>query len=633
MYSQYRSLFLNKGTLYMPAERLDRKVTVILATDVAAYSKHVEQDESLTIETYSEREAVLLKLIKDFRGRVFNTAGDSVLAEFASAVDAVECAAAFQVQMVEINSQPDTECKLEFRIGINMGDVVQKDGNLLGDGVNIAARLEALSQPNGVSVSKSIHDLVAPKTNLTFNDLGIQKIKENEFHAFDLMMKHSQRRSKSRDHRGKLMLGGGTLLVMVIFLAAALSFWSSEKEPESNIFVQNSSEPTILIYPLENLSDKEDSNSLSAAFTDSMIQNLSQYSGVVVLSGSTSKHAKKNEYSDLEIKENYGASLVVKGSIQSAGSTSRVGIRLIDLERNEVAWSDKYQFEPNEIFEIQDKIGDAILNHLHVNVVSGSIVDEYTKTYGTLENLTIFLNARNEWRKFNPDGHRAFWRYIAQLEDALGKDSPVLYRQKAWGIYQRMGLGISENVEADKTKLFELADADVAHFGSSQSYALRALIEMRFSDDGCGESISIIRKALSVGETSDALTISGAIERKCGDIDTSVRNLTKALQITPNDNGFFIRRQLAGSLYIKGDLENLERLVEPNIERSDIYSGMLALLAFAKLQKNDKAAAREYFNQAKDMGLTKGHMARIINAGKRVDDFFKSMEPIGKLDP
>ena len=172
----------------MPAERLDRKVTVILATDVAAYSKHVEQDESLTIKTYSEREAVLLKLIKDFRGRVFNTAGDSVLADFASAVDAVECAAAFQVRMVEINSQQDTECKLEFRIGINMGDVVQKDGNLLGDGVNIAARLEALSQPNGVSVSKSIHDLVAPKTNLTFGDLGIQKIKENEFHAFDLIM-------------------------------------------------------------------------------------------------------------------------------------------------------------------------------------------------------------------------------------------------------------------------------------------------------------------------------------------------------------------------------------------------------------------------------------------------------------
>ena len=135
-----------------------------------------------------------------------------------------------------------------------------------------------------------------------------------------------------------------------------------------------------------------------------------------------------------------------------------------------------------------------------------------------------------------------------------------------------------------------------------------------------------------MGNTSDALTISGTIERKCGDINTSVRNLTQALQITPNDNAFFIRRQLAGSFYIKGDLENLEKLVEPNVERSDIYPGMLALLAFAKLQKNDKSAARKYFNQAKDMGLTKRHMARIIHLGKNVDDFFKSMEPIGRLN-
>ena len=89
---------------------------------------------------------------------------------------------------------------------------------------------------------------------------------------------------------------------------------------------------------------------------------------------------------------------------------------------------------------------------------------------------------------------------------------------------------------------------------------------------------------------------------------------------------------MAGSLYTKGDLEKLERLVEPNVERSDIYSGMLALLAFVKLQKNDKSTARKYFDQAKKMGLTKGHMARIINAGKRVDDFFKSMEPVGRLD-
>ena len=128
----------------MSEERLDRKVTVILATDVVGYSRHVEENESLTIKTYSAREVILRTLIEDFEGRVFNTGGDSVLAEFSIAVDAVECAAAFQLRIAEINSQPDTECRLEFRIGVNMGDVIQKDTDLLGDGVNIAWSLKHL---------------------------------------------------------------------------------------------------------------------------------------------------------------------------------------------------------------------------------------------------------------------------------------------------------------------------------------------------------------------------------------------------------------------------------------------------------------------------------------------------------
>ena len=163
----------------MGEKRLNRKVTVIFATDVVGYSKHVEDNESLTIKTYSVRETVLLKLIGDFQGRVFNTGGDSVLAEFSSAVDAVECAATFQMRMTEINNKPDTECRLEFRVGINMGDVIQKNENLLGDGVNIAARLEAFAQHSGVCISKSVYDLVDTKTDFTFNDIGIQRVKDN----------------------------------------------------------------------------------------------------------------------------------------------------------------------------------------------------------------------------------------------------------------------------------------------------------------------------------------------------------------------------------------------------------------------------------------------------------------------
>ena len=162
---------------------LERKIAVIFVADVVQYSKHMENDEVGTLRSYSACEEILLDLLNQHVGSVFNTAGDSVLVEFNSAVNAVECAVEFQNKIQEKNSTGNSDVKLEFRIGINMGDVIVKDGNLLGDGVNIAARLEALSQPNGICISKSVYDLVIPKTKMTFNDLGVQKVKQNEFHA------------------------------------------------------------------------------------------------------------------------------------------------------------------------------------------------------------------------------------------------------------------------------------------------------------------------------------------------------------------------------------------------------------------------------------------------------------------
>ena len=131
----------------------------------------------------------------------------------------------------------------------------------------------------------------------------------------------------------------------------------------------------------------------------------------------------------------------------------------------------------------------------------------------------------------------------------------------------------------------------------------------------------------------DALTISGAIERKCGNIDYSIQNLKKALKITPNDNGFFIRRQLAGSLYMKENLRELENLVEPLIEQDDIDPAMVALLAYAKLKNGEKKLAIKIFEKSKKIGLSKGHIKRVLFAGEPVDTFFKEMSSIGSLEP
>ena len=178
----------------MIKEKIERKIAVIFATDVVGYSKHMETDESETIHNLRQCEAILTGFFERHDGRLFNTGGDSFLAEFSSAVSAVECAVDFQHAIKLRNASDEATVKLEFRIGINSGDVVKEKDNLLGDGVNIAARLEALAQTNGITISKVIYDYVKGKTKYEFNDLGLQKIKQNEFYAYDLLLDQSQKR-------------------------------------------------------------------------------------------------------------------------------------------------------------------------------------------------------------------------------------------------------------------------------------------------------------------------------------------------------------------------------------------------------------------------------------------------------
>ena len=161
----------------MATKEIERKIAVIFATDVVGYSKSIEKNEDQTIKNFRVCKKILEDLFKEHDGRIFNTAGDSVLAEFSSAVSAVICATEFQRLMKERNESETTELKMEFRVGINMGDVVVEGDNLYGDGVNVAARLEALAQSGGICLSKNVHEIVNKKTDFQFHDLGEQTVK------------------------------------------------------------------------------------------------------------------------------------------------------------------------------------------------------------------------------------------------------------------------------------------------------------------------------------------------------------------------------------------------------------------------------------------------------------------------
>ena len=232
----------------MSSSDIDRKIAVIFATDVVGYSKHMEKDEDATLASLNDCNKIIEPLIKKQKGRIFNTGGDSVFAEFPSAVAAVNTAVEFQKQIRARNNKDTTEVKLEYRIGINMGDVVkQGDANLMGDGVNVAARLEALAQPGGITISKNVYDLVANKTKYEFNDLGIQKVKQNQFHAYDLLLDPSQKRKlKTQSSNTKIIaMIGGAIAAVFIGLFFSGVFDMEQKLDSSKI----------VILPFKSLSD------------------------------------------------------------------------------------------------------------------------------------------------------------------------------------------------------------------------------------------------------------------------------------------------------------------------------------------------------------------------------------------
>ena len=553
----------------MPAERLDRKVTVILATDVVAYSKHVEQDESLTIKTYSEREAVLLKLIKDFRGRVFNTAGDSVLAEFASAVDAVECAAAFQVQMVEINSQPDTECKLEFRIGINMGDVIQRENNLLGDGVNIAARLEALSQPNGVSVSKSIYDLVAPKTNLTFNDIGIQKIKENEFHAFDLIMKHSKRRSKSRGFQKNIMVGGvllSALLFMVIFGMAGYDIFKPSKEFQTtdsdNSAFQIPDTPSITVTPFQNLVPDASTDYLTTAIVDNINSVLTGSPELFVSVGGATQPTDTRNNDTRAVAGATGVRYVLAGNYQVVGENIRITSQLNDALNGTVLWSGKFDDKIDNLFVILDDISSTVFEEVHVKVTGKN--RSQLAFFKTNEDYTAYLNCLDLFQYYTTDKNKQAETCIKSLGDHA-QQTPPSRMLHAWTYWQRVFIGASDQVESDIAFARNIVLRMKDKIETGEPLVLSAWLDFL---EGKYESVAkTAREAIEVDPSnSEIIPIAASLLRRIGNYDEARTAFDRTLRMNPYPS-LWIPREYATTLIALEEYPESKALLERNLPR------------------------------------------------------------------
>ena len=349
------------------SEKIVRKIAVIFVTDVVGFSKLMAQNEDQTLQSFRACKDILDNLFQEHSGRIFNTAGDSVLAEFPSAVSAVICAAEFQKLIKERNASVNPEGEMHFRIGLNMGDVIVEGDNLYGDGVNVAARLEALSQPDGVCLSKSIHDFVSQKVDLAFQDLGDQKVKNTVVHAFDMTFDGMAVRQ--------------------------LQETSDDTDADAG------KPPAIAVLPFKNMSNDEEQEYFADGVTEDIIGHLSLWKTFPVISRNSSFSFKDTALTTVEISEKLNVRYLVEGSIRKGGNKVRISASLIDAEQDKQIWSDRWDRPMDDIFDVQDEISLTIARKVNPTIRSEERAKVLTKSATSASAWDTYLRALDLFNK------------------------------------------------------------------------------------------------------------------------------------------------------------------------------------------------------------------------------------------
>lgn len=357
-----------------------RRLAAILSADVAGYSRLMGKDEVGTHHTLNARRRVTDRLIAEHDGRIVNTAGDSILAEFPSAVEAVICAVEIQRLLTEQNAGLPEDRRMRFRIGINVGDVIVDGTNVFGDGVNIAARLQAIAEPGGICVSSSVHEQVKNKLDFAFRSLGPQKVKNiaERVRAFSITAaSHRQPYSSPRKARsgavfGAALLGGAALGLI------ALTRWNSTfniaPRPDLSLVEAASSpsrmaaKPVVAVLPFANLSGDPSQNYFSDGLTEDLIAALGRFSGLSVIARTTVSQSKGGMSSREEVGRALKVPYLVEGSVRKAGDNLRVTAQLTDLTTGVHLWSDRFNGEIKDIFTMQDEIARRISSALAIRV-------------------------------------------------------------------------------------------------------------------------------------------------------------------------------------------------------------------------------------------------------------------------
>lgn len=574
-----------------------RKLTAILSADVEGYSRLMGNDEASTIHTLTAYKDAMTALIKQHRGRVVDAPGDNLLAEFASVVDAVQCAVEIQRELAERNQELADDRRMHFRIGVNLGDVVVEQDRIYGDGVNIASRLESLCGGGGICISGTAFEHVENKLDLKFKDLGEQKLKN--------IVK--------------------PVRVYRVIMAA------DSHESVMDETLELPAKPSIAVLPFKNLSGEPEQEFFSDGFTEDIITTLAKIPRMLVIASESSFTYKGKSVKTQEVGRDLGVRYVLEGCIQKFGDQVRITAQLIDATNGRHLWAEKYDRDLKDIFAMRDEITMKIATALQLKLTDGEGA-QWALESDNFETYIKVLQSDEHFNRYTPDDNILSRQKAKEALD-LDPNYPPATKMFAWTLLMDGFFGTSKTPEKSIEQAFELAqkvldrrDSDSsAHWLIGYAYLLKgqfekAISELEIARDlvpnnpeinaGLGliltaagkpeEAINLIKNAMRLHPIPPSwfFNVLGNTYHQTGQYEKAVHEYKKAIQLQPDS--MFSHLNLA-VCYVK-----LRREADAHVEAAEVLrvNPKFSVESCAKhTQLKDEAYKQLYIDDMRKAGL------------------------------
>jgi TolB-like protein/class 3 adenylate cyclase/Tfp pilus assembly protein PilF len=581
----------------MTTDTFQRKLTAILSADVVGYSRLMGDDEESTVHTLNKYKQRIFDLIERHNGRLVDSPGDNVLAEFVSVVDAVRCGVQIQEDLKENNEDLPINRKMEFRIGINTGDVIQDGDRIYGDGVNVAARIESLAAAGGICLSRTAYDQVKKKLNYEYEFLGEYEVKNID--------------EPVRVYRVKM-----------------------EPEPKTQIVKEKrvsflSDKPSIAVLPFINMSNDPDQEYFSDGMTEELINALAKLEGLKVISRTSAFYFKGEKIDLRTIGEKLGVENVLEGSVRKAGNKLRITAQLIKVDDDTHLWSEAYNRELEDVFAIQEEISHAVVENLKVKLldeIKGPLVKDYTKSFEAyeffLKGKYILNQGTFEWEKL--------FDYFERAIKADPNFAPAYSFLAISYVIQATQISLPSNEVWTKVKSLALKAMEIDEMDANTHMAM-GRIKAYYEYDWHGAEVSF-KRALELNPSISDIHIEyGIYLLAVGRVYEAIERVKRALEIDPAS---IVTTVLVGSAYFFA--REIDKAIDQSrkaLELSPNASLPLQLLASSYSVKGMYDEAISILQRFKDipifktlLGYTYGKAGTKKEAQEILDNFLERSE-------